>query len=128
MEADNPQQNFELPWTVRDQRGTLIQKRLRHFPVFPDFGWHDSPLVCYGRVGYGHVIPSAFIAAVIGSAKEIGSTHSITSPETSRKLIRLGSLVSMARYSQESLIIFIKSFGQPANPIDQDYLADQKQQ
>ena len=33
-----------------------------------------------------HVIPSAFIAAVIGSAKKIGSTRSITSPETSRKL------------------------------------------
>ena len=31
------------------------------------------------------VIPSAFIAAVIGSAKKIGSTRSTTSPETSRK-------------------------------------------
>lgn len=40
METNNPQNNFELPWTVRDQQGTLIQKRFRHFPVFPDFGWH----------------------------------------------------------------------------------------
>jgi hypothetical protein len=27
-------------------------------------------------IGRGHVIPSAFIAAVIGSAKKIGSTRS----------------------------------------------------
>src|SRR5208282_5749209 len=33
----------------------------------------------------GHVIPSPFIAAVIGSEKNTGSTRSTMSPETSRK-------------------------------------------
>src|SRR5271165_5933564 len=47
METNNPQNNFELPWTVGDQQGTLIQKRFRHFPVFPDFGWHGFSPVCY---------------------------------------------------------------------------------
>jgi hypothetical protein len=35
---------------------------------------------------HAYVIPSAFIAAVIGSEKKIGSTRSTMSPETSRKL------------------------------------------
>jgi hypothetical protein len=33
-----------------------------------------------------HVIPSPFIAAVIGSEKNTGSTRSTMSPDTSRKL------------------------------------------
>jgi hypothetical protein len=41
METDNPKNYFELPWKVWDQQGTHLQKRIRHFPVFPDFGWHD---------------------------------------------------------------------------------------
>src|SRR5271166_7188941 len=52
METNNPQNNFELPWTVGDQQGTLIQKRFRHFPVFPDFGWHGFSPVCYR----GHLV------------------------------------------------------------------------
>ena len=46
MDTNNPQNNFELPWTVRDQQGTLIQKCFRHFSVFPDFGWHSFSPVC----------------------------------------------------------------------------------
>jgi hypothetical protein len=49
-----------------------------------------------------HVIPSAFIAAVIGSAKKIGSTRSITSPATSRKL-RLFSSGMRARRAPLSM-------------------------
>ena len=61
METNNPQNNFELPWTVGDQQGTLIQKRFRHFPVFPDFGWHGFSPVCYrGHLGRSGPGPSGF--------------------------------------------------------------------
>src|SRR4029077_21118390 len=43
---------------------------------------HTEP--CHAVVE-SHVIPSAFIAAVIGSEKTTGSTRSTMSPDTSRK-------------------------------------------
>ena len=44
-----------------------------------------------------HVIPSAFIAAVIGSEKNTGSTRSTMSPETSRKFLLFSSGISALR-------------------------------
>ncbi len=49
-----------------------------------------------------HVIPSAFIAAVIGSEKNTGSTRSTMSPETSRKF-RLFSSGTSARRAPLSM-------------------------
>src|SRR6266700_3162851 len=44
-----------------------------------------------------HVIPNAFIAAVIGSEKNTGSTRSTMSPETSRKFRLFSSGMSALR-------------------------------
>jgi hypothetical protein len=49
-----------------------------------------------------HVMPSAFIAAVIGSEKKIGSTRSTISPDTSRKF-RLFSNGTSARRAPLSI-------------------------
>jgi hypothetical protein len=48
-------------------------------------------------LGFTHVIPKAFIAAVIGSEKNTGSTRSTISPETSRKFLLFSRGISALR-------------------------------
>jgi hypothetical protein len=48
-------------------------------------------------IGPAYVIPNAFIAAVIGSEKNTGSTRSTMSPETSRKFRLFSSGISALR-------------------------------
>jgi hypothetical protein len=54
------------------------------------------------NVAPDYVIPNAFIAAVMGSEKKMGSTRSTTSPETSRKF-RLFSRGTNARRAPLSM-------------------------
>src|SRR4051794_22352547 len=54
------------------------------------------------RCRWDHVIPKAFIAAVIGSEKKTGSTRSTMSPETLRKF-RLFSSGTKARRAPLSM-------------------------
>jgi hypothetical protein len=48
--------------------------------------------------GATHVMPNAFIAAVIGSEKNTGSTRTTMSPETSRKFLLFSSGIRPAEY------------------------------
>ena len=63
-----------------------------------------------------HVMPSAFIAAVIGSEKKIGSTRSTISPDTSRKF-RLFSNGTNARRAPLS-ICHLQGFSKRAHRLD----------